>query len=79
MRRSSFADADQWRKATHIPKPKKKKQNKNIRYDEMGNKKGKLYVDRQNLKNVPSRKRKLISKGVKAERLVEKKENEFGV
>ena len=45
----------------------------------MGNKKGKLYVDRQNLKNVPSRKRKLISKGVKAERLVEKKENEFGV
>ena len=79
VRRSSFADADQWRKATHIPKPKKKKQNKNIKYDEIGNKKGKLYVDKQNLKTLPSRKRRLISKGVKSEKLVEKKENEFGV
>ena len=25
LRRSSFADADRWRKATYVPKPKKKK------------------------------------------------------
>ena len=44
-----------------MPKPKKRKEDKNIKYDGVGNKRGKLYVDRQNLGNVPS-KRKLISK-----------------
>ena len=62
LRRSSFADADLWRKSTKVPKPKKKKEKKNIKYDEIGNKKGKLYVDKQDLKRMPSKKRKLISK-----------------
>ena len=46
-----------------MPKPKKKKENKNIKYDNLGNKRGKLYVDRQNLNALPFKKRKLISKG----------------
>ena len=45
-----------------MPKPKKKKQNKNVRYDPVGNKKGKLYLDRQDLKKLPFKKRKLIKK-----------------
>ena len=81
LRRSSFADADRWRKATYVPKPKKKKERKNIQYDGVGNKKGKLYVDRQDLKRLPSRKRKLISKenGRSVKELKEKKEDEFDV
>lgn len=47
-----------------MAKPKKKKENKNVKYDGLGNKRGKIYVDRQNLSNMPS-KRKLIAKGEK--------------
>jgi hypothetical protein len=64
VRRTQFADAEAWKKATYVPKPKKKKDEKNIKYDGVGNKKGKLYVDRQNLKNMPQ-KRKLIAKSPK--------------
>jgi ribosome production factor 2 len=59
LRRTRFADADNYKKATYVPKIKKKKEDKNIKYDSLGNKRGKLYVDRQNLGNMPS-KRKLI-------------------
>ena len=59
LRRTRFADADSYKKATYVAKPKKKKEDKNIKYDGLGNKRGKLYVDRQNLSNMPS-KRKLI-------------------
>lgn len=62
VRRTRFADAEIWKKATYVPKPKKKKENKNIKYDAVGNKKGKLYVDRQDLKRVNTKKRKLIRK-----------------
>jgi hypothetical protein len=62
VRRTSFADDETWKKATYVPKPKKKKEKKNIKYDGVGNKRGKLYVDRQNLVNLPQRKRKIISK-----------------
>lgn len=62
MRRSKFADSEMWKKATYVPKPKKRKEDKNVKYDGVGNKRGKIYVDRQNLKNMPS-KRKLIEKG----------------
>ena len=81
LRRSSFADADRWRKATYVPKPKKKKERKNIHYDSVGNKRGKLYVDRQDLKRMQSKKRKLISKKGKetVKSLQEKNENEFDV
>ena len=48
-----------------MPKPKKKNQNKNIKYDEIGNKKGKLNLDRQDLKRVNKKKRRLISKDKK--------------
>ncbi len=67
LRRVSFADEETFKKATHVPKPKKKKENKNIKYDNLGNKRGKLYVDRQNLNALPFKKRKLISKGEKRE------------
>jgi ribosome production factor 2 len=60
VRRTSFADADLWRKATYVPKIKKKKQNKNVLYDGMGNKKGRVYLDRQNLKMVPSRRKVIV-------------------
>lgn len=66
-----------------VPKPKKKKENKNIKYDAIGNKKGKLYVDRQNLKKIETRKRKIITKEngrfskAKTEQLHERQENEF--
>ena len=53
-----------WKKATYVPKIVKKKENKNIKYDGLGNKRGKIYVDRQNLSNMPT-KRKLIQKGDK--------------
>lgn len=62
MRRSKFADSEMWKKATYVPKPKKRKEDKNVKYDGVGNKRGKIYVDRQNFKNMPS-KRKLIEKG----------------
>ncbi len=65
IRRTSFAESQLWKKATYVPKPKKKKENKNIKYDEIGNKKGKLYVDRQDLKRVFTKKRKLIRKDKK--------------
>ena len=50
----------------YVPKPKKKKENKNIRSDKMGNKLGRVYLDRQNLKQLPFRKRKPINKGERA-------------
>lgn len=68
MRRSKFADSEMWKKATYVPKPKKRKEDKNVKYDGVGNKRGKIYVDRQNLKNMPS-KRKLIEKGQKGLKL----------
>lgn len=52
-----------------MPKPKKKKENKNIKYDNLGNKRGKLYVDRQNLNALPFKKRKPINKGKEGEML----------
>lgn len=52
-----------------MPKPKKKKENKNIKYDNLGNKRGKLYVDRQNLNALPFKKRKPINKGKDGETL----------
>lgn len=61
VRRTKYAEDEMWKKATYVPKPKKKKENKNVKYDSMGNKRGKIYVDRQNLKNMPV-KRKLIAK-----------------
>ena len=45
-----------------MPKPKKKKEKKNIKYDKTGNKVGKVYLDRQNLKQLSFKKRKPISK-----------------
>ena len=48
------------KKAVYVPKLKKKKDNKNITYDNLGNKRGKLYVDRQNLKNMPTKRRRII-------------------
>lgn len=65
IRRTMFADSEAWKKATYIPKPKKKKENKNIKYDEMGNKKGRLYLDRQDLNRVETKRRKLIKKDKK--------------
>lgn len=67
VRRQSFADEATFKQATFVPKPKKKKEKKNIKYDNLGNKRGKLYVDRQNLKALPFRKRKIISKGEQRE------------
>jgi ribosome production factor 2 len=64
IRRTKFADTEAWKKATYVAKIKKKKDEKNVKYDAVGNKRGKIYVDRQNLKNMPS-KRKLIQKGDK--------------
>ena len=65
VRRTHFAEAELWKQSTHVPKPKKKKMNKNIKYDALGNKKGKLYVDHQDLKRVNSKRRKLIRKDMK--------------
>lgn len=67
MRRKTWPADDMLKQATHVPKPKKKKENKNIKYDNLGNKRGKLYMDRQNLKVMPTKRRKLISKGDKRE------------
>ncbi len=63
LRRQKWGTEEEYKKATYVPKPKKKKENKNVRYDGLGNKRGKLYMDRQNLKVMPTKRRKLISKG----------------
>ena len=63
LRRQKWGTDEEYKKATHVPKLKKKKENKNVRYDGLGNKRGKLYMDRQNLKVLPTKRRKLISKG----------------
>jgi hypothetical protein len=65
MRRQSWAADEDFKKAIYVPKPKKKKSDKNVSYDAKGNKRGKLYMDRQNLKNVQTKRRKLITKGQK--------------
>ena len=63
MRRKSWPAEDMLKQSTYIPKPKKKKENKNVKYDSLGNKRGKLYMDRQNLKAMPTKRRKQITKG----------------
>lgn len=62
LRRSSWADEETYKKSIYIPKPSKKKVKKNVKTDAMGNTRGKLYLDRQNLKAMPTRRRKIISK-----------------
>lgn len=62
LRRHRFADPDIFKKATYVPKPKKKKEKKNLIRDAMGNERRKLYVDRQDLNALPTKKRKLITK-----------------
>ena len=63
MRRQSWAADEDMKKAMYVPKPKKKKIEKNIRSDGIGNRRGKLFLDRQNLKNMPTKRRRLTSKG----------------
>jgi ribosome production factor 2 len=67
MRRHSWAAEEEFKKATYIPKAKKKKINKNIKFDALGNKRGKLYMDRQNLKSMPTKRRRLATKGEKGD------------
>ena len=67
MRRQSWAADEDFKKAIYVPKPKKKKADKNIEYDGKGNKRGHLRMDRQNLKNVETKRRKMITKGEKRE------------
>ncbi len=82
LRRLKYADTETWKRATYVPKPKKRKEDKNVKYDGLGNKRGKIYVDRQNLSNMPS-KRKLIAKPEKGTKVLnenglkERVENEF--
>ena len=57
VRRTRFAQDQAWKKATFVFKPKKRKDDKNVKYDSVGNKRGKIYVDRQNLKAMPSKKK----------------------
>lgn len=67
MRRHSWAADEDFKRSIYVPKPKKKKSDKNVTYDSKGNKRGKLYMDRQNLKNVSTKRRKMITKGEKRE------------
>ena len=67
MRRQSWAADQDFKKAIYVPKPKKKKIEKNITYDSKGNKKGILRMDRQNLKKVETKRRKILTKGEKRE------------
>ena len=82
LRRSKYADTETWKRATYVPKPKKRKEDKNVKYDGLGNKRGKIYVDKQNLSIMPS-KRKLIVKPEKGAQSLKEKglkegvENEF--
>ena len=62
LRRSSWADEETYKKSIYVPKPSKKKVKKNVKTDTIGNTRGKLYLDRQNLKSMPTRRRKIISK-----------------
>jgi ribosome production factor 2 len=78
VRRTMFAEAELWKQATHVPKPKKKKHDKNVKYDELGNRRGKLYMDKQDLGHLQTKKRKFITKKTVQEAGPKlKAENEF--
>lgn len=60
VRREKWANDDIWKIANKRPKVAKKKEDKNISYDAIGNKEGKVFVDKQNLDVMALRKRKKL-------------------
>ena len=56
-----------WKQSTKVLKTGGKKEDKNIIRDNMGNKRGKLFVDRQNFDNLGLRKTKALEKKEKFE------------
>lgn len=44
MRREKFADADLLKKSFRVPKFKKKAHKKNMKYDDVGDRKGRIFI-----------------------------------
>lgn len=60
LRRTRFSDDELWKQATKVLKVGGKKEDKNIMRDNMGHKRGKLFVDKQNLDTLGLRKTKAL-------------------
>ncbi|CAK59187.1 unnamed protein product (macronuclear) [Paramecium tetraurelia] len=63
IRRTKWAEDDLFKKACRQPKPKAKPHEKNIVYDEVGDKRGKVFVQQQDLSTLALKKRKKLRKG----------------
>ncbi|CAD8105059.1 unnamed protein product [Paramecium sonneborni] len=63
IRRTKWAEDDLFKKACRQPKPKAKPHEKNVVYDEIGDKRGKVFVQQQDLSTLALKKRKKLRKG----------------
>mmetsp|Transcript_37952 Transcript_37952/g.33984 ORF Transcript_37952/g.33984 Transcript_37952/m.33984 type:complete len:83 (+) Transcript_37952:608-856(+) len=64
FRRGNFASDDDFKKACKQPKPKKEKHEKNISTNKLGERRGRVFVERQNVDTMALRKRKKLKKSV---------------
>ncbi|KAJ3038764.1 rRNA-binding ribosome biosynthesis protein rpf2 [Rhizophlyctis rosea] len=63
LRRYRLADKETWKQATKVPKQLKAKKEKNIEYDEMGDKFGRIHLGKQDLTKLQTRKMKGLKRG----------------
>jgi len=66
-RKSNFANDEDFKKACKQPKVKKEKSEKNISTNELGERRGRVYMDRQNLGELNLKKRKKLKRELPTE------------
>ena len=59
VRKTQFANAENYKIATKQPKVIKKKENKNTKIDSLGQKKGRIFIDQQDINIIGLKKRKV--------------------
>ena len=62
LSRTTLPNEDVLKEATKSYAPKKKPQNKNVEYDNLGDKLGRVYVQNQDMSSLPLKKRRVKSK-----------------
>lgn len=67
VRRSRIAPRDLWREAVRVPREAKARKQKNVTRDEMGNKLGRVHMEKQDLDRMPMKKMKALRKPKKGE------------
>ncbi|KAJ3292773.1 rRNA-binding ribosome biosynthesis protein rpf2 [Borealophlyctis nickersoniae] len=63
VRRSRVADPDVWKQATKVPKQLKPKREKNVEFDPVGDKLGRIHLGTQDLSKLQTRKMKGLKRG----------------